>query len=185
MRFGHNSTIAKKEKICSVCGKPCYWFSKKRCQQCATRQGVEKRMEQFTETELEQDGLQELIKEADTVVSLFVRLSNADKSGNVKCYTCPIILPYQQMQAGHYIGRSHLLLRFDTDRNLRPQCNTCNCIKHGNLAIYSQNLEKEKPGLCDWLAEESSIVYKITRDEVRAIISEYTEKVKSLKQKLK
>ena len=182
--FGHNSTIEKKQKTCVRCGKPCFWFSKKRCQSCAKIEDTFSRMEKSSDKNIEEEGLMDLVKEADSLVSLYVRLKNADEFGNVQCYTCPTILPYSEMQAGHYISRAVMLLRFDMSRNLRPQCPTCNCLKHGNLAVYSQNLEKEKPGLPDILYEESVLVYKVNREEVRAIIAEYKPKVEKLKKQL-
>lgn len=181
---GHNSTIIRREKLCRSCGKPCYPFSKGRCQSCSAREDTMKRMEKVVEKEAQGAGLSELIKEADAVVSLYVRLSNADEYGNCQCYTCPTNLPYQQMQAGHYISRANLLLRWDVIRNIRVQCSGCNCVKHGNLAVFAQNLEKERPGLPDILIEESEIVYKISRDEIKQIIAEYTPKVRELKKKL-
>ncbi len=184
MRYLKNSTIALKTKKCIVCGKDCVWFSKKRCQSCARIQDTLKKMESVTERVIQEDDLQDLVADADSIVSLYVRLKNTDEYGNCQCYTCPTILPYQQMQAGHYIRRGHLLLRWDTDRNIKPQCVECNSYKHGNLAVYSQNLENEKPGLPDILMEESAIVYKPTREEIRQIIADYTPKVKALKKKL-
>lgn len=179
MKFGHNSTIGVKKKICKSCGKPCYWFSKQRCQQCSTIETTQARMEQATEHLIKEEDLQDLISDADTVVSRYVRMKDSDKDGNCQCYTCKTKLPWKQMQAGHYIKRSHLFLRWDADRNIRPQCEYCNCHKRGNLAVFAQNLEKESPGLPDILYEESMLIYKPTRSEIRQVILEYTGKIKN------
>lgn len=176
-RFGYNSTIQRREKICVSCGKPCYPFSKGRCQPCSTIETTQKRMDEVSESLIEEEGLTELIKEADEIVSKFVRLNVCDKEGNCKCYTCGVVMRWQDAQAGHFIPRSHLLLRFDADRNLRVQCSNCNCGKHGNLAVFAQTLEKEKPGLPDILQKERAIVYKLSRDEVKGIIRDYTNRV--------
>lgn len=184
MGRAYNSTIRVKEKPCIRCGKPCVWFSKKRCQTCAKIEQTLARDEKELEKIIDEEDLGTLIQDADRVVSLYVRLKHSDKDGNCKCFTCSTVLPYKQMQAGHYIRRSHLLLRWDTDRNIRPQCENCNCYHHGRLAVFAQNLEKEKPGLPDILLEESTIVYKPSRHEIRQIISEYTQKLEQLKQSI-
>ena len=180
MRFGYNSTIGKKLKPCRSCGKPCYWFSNKRCQDCARIEDTMKRMEEVTEKVIEEEDLSGLIADADALVSRYVRMRWSDKNGNCKCYTCPTVLPWKQMQAGHYIKRSHLFLRWDADRNIRPQCELCNCNKHGNLAVFAQTLEKEKPGLPDILLEESALVFKPSRSEIKQIILEYSVKIKNI-----
>jgi hypothetical protein len=135
-------------------------------------------MEQESETE---DSFPELRDELDDLVSCFLRLSNADKDGLVQCYTCLTKLPVAQMQAGHYIPRACMLLRYDLDRNLRCQCKDCNEYKRGNLAIYGQKLEFEMPGITEVLYQESLLVYKYTRQELKAMINEYAAKLKSLK----
>lgn len=183
LRFGHNSTIGVKQKRCASCGKPCFWFSKKRCKDCATRESVFDRMERDLESSPQDDGLMDLIKQADDVVSQYVRMSGADENGLCKCYTCPTILPYSQMQAGHFIPRANLHLRFDISRNIRIQCRGCNEYKSGNIAIYSDMLNEEREGLPDILREESYIMYKPSREEIRQVILEYSGKVKLLKKR--
>ena len=179
MKFRHNSTIGvKKRKL--GCGCFDYAFSKNRCKMHATAEDTQKRMEEAAEVLIKEEDLQDLIQEADAIVSRYVRMRASDKGGYCECYTCKKSLPWKQMQAGHYIKRSHLFLRWDADRNIRPQCEYCNCNKNGNLAIFAQTLEKEKPGLPEILYEDATIVYKPTRSEVKQIILEYTGKVKFL-----
>lgn len=184
MKWGYNSTIAKKERICKVCGKPCYWFSKQRCQSCAIREDVMKRMEVANEKMIVEEDLSGLIEDADRVFSQYTRLKYADNLGIVDCYTCGDRKHWTMQQAGHFIKRGHLYLRWD-GRNVRPQCSLCNEMKYGNIEQYSKRLEAECRGLPDILRDESRIVHKPTRDEIRAVISEYTPKVKALKLKIK
>lgn len=183
-RFGHNSTIAVKEKICVSCGRPCIWFSKKRCATCAKIETTQSRMEKETEKMIVEEDLSGLIADADAIFSQYIRLKYADKHGVVKCFTCNERKHWTLMQNGHYIRRGHLYLRFD-ERNCRPQDNDCNCMRDGNLAAFTLNMEQELPGITDILKEESRLVHKPTREEIRSIISEYTPKVKLLKLKLK
>lgn len=175
--MGYNSTIRIREKICVSCGKPCYWFSKKRCKQCATVEDFHAKEEQLAFTE---EDLQDLIKECDKVTSLYVRMKAMDANKKIKCYTCDKEMDLYDAQCGHFISRSQMFLRFDL-RNLRPQCNSCNCYKRGNIAIYRKRLNEEHPGLADILMEESYLIYKMSRDEIKSLIREYSEKIKQLK----
>lgn len=176
----YNSTIRLKEKTCIRCGKPCYWFSKKRCEQCARIENALDLIEKQSEVEIKSSGLSDLIIQADDVFSKYIRLKYADHRGFVQCYTCPIIKHWTLMQCGHYIKRGHSYLRFD-DRNARPQCFECNCDKKGNTPVFIPNLEAEKPGITDILNEEMRIIYKPTREELRAMIVDLKNKVKRLK----
>lgn len=173
-----NSIIIRKKKNCKRCGKPSYIFSKGRCQQCSTIEDTLAREEEMIE---EEQGLPELIAELDGLVSKYVRKKAANKDGIVQCYTCPTSLPVGQMQAGHYIPRRNQLLRFDVDRNLRPQCPTCNCIYHGRIAEYGKRLEEEMPGVTEVLFEESRIVHRWSKHAIKAMIIEYSQKIKQLK----
>ncbi len=178
MRRAHNSTIFVKEKICSRCGLKKPIFSRGRCQPCAKIEDTLAREEKSIEHE---DGLPELIKELDDLVSRYVRKSNCDKDRNIRCYTCDNVYPYGEMQAGHYIPRGCMLLRFDTDRNIRCQCKTCNEYKRGNLAEYGRRLEAEMPGVTEILLSESYTVYKYSREELRSMIADYYKRIKLLK----
>lgn len=57
------STIIRKQKTCVVCGKPCFWFSKKRCKSCATIQDTKARMEENKEYQVELDAWKEFVIE--------------------------------------------------------------------------------------------------------------------------
>jgi len=170
-----NSTIQPKKKHL-ICGHYDYNFSKGRCQQCTKVENFYKKQDK----EIENDQtLSELIKEADTLFSLYLRKSNADKNGEVKCYTCGIKKRWQEIQCGHYISRSCLYLRYDI-RNTKPQCEYCNCGKHGNLIEFGKRLEQEKQGLTEILYEEKQLVYKPTKDDIKQIIIEYQSKLNTL-----
>lgn len=174
----YNSTITRKKKPCKRCGIPSYIFSKGRCQKCATIEDTLAREERGIEYE---EGLPELINDLDILVSRYVRYKYADKNGDVQCYTCSAKKPVPAMQAGHYIPRGNIMLRWDIDRNLRPQCEYCNCHLHGNIAEFGKRLEQEMPGITETLMEESRIVYHYSRHELKSMISEYTIKLRNLK----
>jgi len=170
----HNSTIKVKQKICKSCGRQKFIFSKGRCQECAKIEGAAKDDEKEEEI-----AFATIISDLDLVLSRYIRHKYADKNGMVKCYTCPSVEPINMIENGHYIGRSHLFLRFD-ERNCRPQCNVCNSLKRGNIPAYTKALEKETPGITDILMEESRMVYKWSREELKSLIGEYSRKLKQL-----
>lgn len=56
----------------------------------------------------------------------------------VQCCTCPKILPWIRMDAGHYHGRGiggSSGVYFD-ERNINTQCKPCNGFKGGNIQVY-------------------------------------------------
>lgn len=175
---GYNSTIKIKEKICSSCGKPCFWFSKKRCKDCARQESAKDEVE----TE-EGESMAYLIDDLDTICSLIVRMSAADKDGFVRCYTCATRMRWQDSQAGHYMSRKNMFLRWDYQRQIRVQCPGCNVGKHGNLAEFGKRLEIENHGITEILLEESRIIQKWSREELRAMAIEFNQKLSILKTK--
>lgn len=171
-----NSTIRNKKQHLK-CGCFDYDFSRSRCKKHAALDNISKGDAKEAE---QYENLNDAIQDADALVSRYVRLSAADENGNVKCFTCPIVLPWTQMDAGHYVTRGCLFLRHDL-RNIKPQCHTCNRVMHGRLATYSVNLEILQPGLVDQLIQESRIVHNITRNELRAVIADMTERLSKIK----
>jgi len=178
--MGFNSTIITKKKMLR-CGHFSYNFSKGRCKQCATIEDSLIRLNK--EEERVEDDLSDLIKSCDGLFSKYIRLKYSDASGNLKCYTCDTVKHYTQMQCGHYIGRANMFLRFDETRNCRPQCEYCNCHKHGNLLVFASNLEKEHAGVTDILYEESRIVYRFTRDELKQLKISFKNKINAIQAK--
>lgn len=184
MKFGYNSTIGKKLKPCKSCGKDCYWFSKQRCADCARIEDTLKRMESDTEDIIKVEDLSGLIDDADTIFSQYIRLKDANEKGFARCFTCGIEKHWTILDAGHFISRSNLYLRWD-ERNVHNQCQPCNRFEYGDIATYSRKLNEICKGLPDILRAEAIIVHKPTRDEIRQIIAEYSPKVKLLKKQLK
>ena len=179
----YNSTIKLKQKPCIRCGIKSFIFSKGRCEPCARIENTLANDEKEIDKIIQEEDLSGLIQDADAIFSQYIRLKYADEKGLVKCFTCDVIKHWTLMQNGHYIGRACMALRHD-ERNCRPQENGCNEFKRGNIPIFTANLEKESPGITSILTEKMRLVHKVTREEIRQIISEYTPKVKELKRKL-
>ncbi len=117
----------------------------------------------------------QLKKELDTIFSEYIRRKYSDDSGYVKCITCGVQKHWKEMQASHFISRSHLSLRFDF-RNVFPACVGCNVFKNGNIPSYAVFLEKKfGHGIIQELEKEGR---KITKD------FPYQKYIKEIKEKL-
>ena len=79
---------------------------------------------------------QKIIKELDALTSLYVRKKEK------KCFTCGKRLLFRKRQAGHYIARSVLATRWNTD-NVHVQCAKCNVDLGGNIDQYGEKLPPE------------------------------------------
>ena len=178
-----NSTIITKKKPCKSCGRVEYIFSRGRCTQCAKIEDFTKRMEEETESVIQEEDLSGLIEDADTIFSRFVRLKYANENGIVKCYTCDLRVHWSMIQNGHFVKRANLYTRWMED-NCRPQCRNCNEVLYGNILIFRQRLEADNIAT-EILMDSLKLVHKPTREEIRQIIAEYTPKVKQLKSQLK
>jgi len=130
------------------------------------------------------DGSTELIVDLDRIVSKYVRLAEAGKDLKCECFTCGSRKSWTALQCGHYMSRSNLSLRWEL-QNLRPQCIYCNCTLHGNLDEFKERLESERPGITDWLYEQSKQVSKPSRDELKQLLFHFQQKLKNVETKLK
>ena len=86
--------------------------------------------------------LNKLIETADILFSLLVRVSRADFSGFVSCYTCTERRQWKELQCGHFIRRGYFTVRLDK-RNARPQCQRCNEELGGRPDIFEECLREE------------------------------------------
>jgi hypothetical protein len=176
-----SSIIRKKRKL--ECGCYDYAFSKNRCKAHATSQDSMKRIEKY-ESGLDDESVANLIDDLDAVFSKYIRLKYANIKGIVRCFTCTKELPISQIHNGHFIHRADMATRFLED-NCKPQCPACNSRHNDDDREYRARLEQEKPGITDWLREQSNQVFKFTREELKQMIAEYRWKVKLLEKKIK
>lgn len=178
-----NSTIRQKTGNCEICGKygP---LTKKQCQSCywlgVRMKSVDRQNEREAADVIHEDDLSDLISQADAVFSRYIRLKEANKDGVICCYICQSPVKWQQAQCMHFVKRGNLFLRWD-ERNCKAGDKSCNEYKGGNYLLYAKRLEQDSPGITEILMEESRIVYKPTRDEIRGIIADYSRKLKLLK----
>jgi hypothetical protein len=126
-----------------------------------------------------------LKKKLDAIFSKYVRLSNADKNGYVKCYTCGVKKYWEKdgMQAGHFMSRKHTSTRFD-EQNVKPQCYSCNCHFYGRQFVFGKNLDKEfGKGTADALLQKSRQTQKNTVIDLQELIELYSNKLDNLVKK--
>jgi hypothetical protein len=112
--------------------------------------------------------------------SEWVRRSAADEYGFCVCITCSRVLPWQQMQAGHFISRSHNLILFD-EKNVHVQCSRCNVLLKGNIIVYQDFMLKTYgQSVIDELLRKAKITHKFTVFELNNIKNLYLKKLKEL-----
>ena len=117
-----------------------------------------------------------LKKKLDTEFSQFIRHRD-----HGKCYTCGTIKHESEMQAGHYISRTCLALRWD-EVNVHCQCFSCNCMKHGDLITYRENLIRQYgPEIVEGLEHRRHDTIKLTAEWYHEMIDYYRAKNREAK----
>lgn len=116
----------------------------------------------------------------DIVFSLYIRLRDAMPGGMTRCISCGKILPFGQMQCGHYHTRHSRSVRWD-ERNCNAECSFDNCNNPSHLEGYRRNLiakiGQEAFDELNVLAHQSR---KWSGDELRDMIVHYTDEVRRL-----
>lgn len=129
-------------------------------------------------TKPKQDSLSTLIKKADEVVSLFVRLNAANENGTVKCISCDESFFWKDVDCAHFKDRDNMATRYYIP-NLAPACRECNRFNHyEHIAAWEKKLTTEMKIHLNFIAHG---MQKYTRPELIELINEYTEKVRQLK----
>lgn len=124
--------------------------------------------------------LSTLKKELDKVYSQYIRIREADHSGNVSCYTCGSVRHWKKMHCGHFVSRTYLATRWN-ENNTKVQCPGCNLFGGGKPLDFEENLKKE---LGDTVVEEMKHsrhqILKIDRKWYEEKIAFYENEVKKL-----
>ena len=108
---------------------------------------------------------------ADKVFSLFIRKRDAENGGN--CISCGKWFPYEELDAGHFISRNCLQLRYD-ERNVNAQCRLCNRFRNGEQALYAKGLDtKYGKGTSDELLE----IYKNSKSNIEKFSTQFYEDI--------
>lgn len=125
--------------------------------------------------------LSTLIKEADTVFSEFVRLSNSNGNGYLDCFVTGDRLHWKYADAAHFIDRRHMATRYDL-MNIHPTTIFSNRFDEFHKFNYRQKMF-EVYGVQQVYALEakSKQLTKFTRSELLELIDTYKLKLKELK----
>lgn len=121
-----------------------------------------------------------LMTHLDIVFSQYIRLRDAMEGGMTRCISCGRVLPFAQMQCGHFFGRVNLSTRWDED-NCHSECALDNCSNPNHLDGYKRNLivkigEERYDALCSRARETR----KWSGEELRELIKHYTMEIKKL-----
>jgi hypothetical protein len=116
----------------------------------------------------------------DTLFSRYIRLRDANQYGYCRCISCGKIVHWQECDAGHYVNRKHMSLRYD-EKNVNAQCRSCNRFDEGNAAGYHAGLVKKYgEGVIQYLEIKKHNTAHFSSAAYEALIKEYQQKIKQL-----
>ena len=119
------------------------------------------------------------LQTVDKNFSMYIRLRDS-KNGYVKCCSCGKLVPIKESDAGHFVNRKHMSLRFN-EINVNAQCRACNRFDEGNLPGYAQFLiDKYGKDIIKILLVEKQRVKKYTQFELKEMNKLYRKKIKEL-----
>lgn len=124
-----------------------------------------------------------LVKKLDRVFSEYIRLRDSKPYGYkyFRCISCGTVKPYEQMDCGHFIGRTHMATRFD-EKNCNGECKLCNRFSADHIIFYQRNLiQKYGQEAVDMLIARGKSSKKWTAWELEILITHYTDEVKRMK----
>jgi hypothetical protein len=138
------------------------------------REEAKKSKERLKSWEKDLETLPALMKKAQKVFNTFIR----NRDAKMGCISCGMPLT-QKFDAGHfYNANNHWSVRF-SELNVHGQCVHCNRDLHGNLLEYRKRIiHRVGAANLSWLDMEARKTRKFTKDELREIAKEYTEKNK-------
>lgn len=125
---------------------------------------------------------QRLIKQLDTLTSLYIRQKGIDRNGFNTCYTCGARYHWKEMDCGHYIKRRYLHTRWNLT-NVLVQCVICNRTLGGNYKVYEPKIRAELG--TDEVQKLWDLAYKtdkISTIELEQMIEDMKIKLKELKE---
>jgi hypothetical protein len=186
-KFGDCIECGLKNTDCVKVGKNLYCIS---CRTIAKKKNQLKKAQLNTKVrslikpQAEVAERQYLIQDLDNVFSKYIRISHSDKNGFCTCFTCNKIFHWTKVDCGHYIKRSDTLLRWDKN-NAKPQCKECNQFLHGNIDVYTERLNEENPGVADMLREQSRDINKFSRQDLKELFVDLSNKLRLVELKFK
>ena len=124
-----------------------------------------------------------LTRKLDEVFSLYVRMRDSKPYNHeyFKCISCGQVKPFEQMDAGHFIGRTHKSTRWDED-NVNGECRACNRMSADHILYYQRNLE-QKIGRdrVDLLLVKGKQTKKWSVWELEQLVKYYKQKIEEMR----
>ena len=125
---------------------------------------------------------QKLIKELDSVFSLYIRLRDSDSHWIVTCPLCGKKIPVKFAQNMHFISRWVLKYRFD-ENNCFAGCMRCNVILNWNYIEYTMFMIKKF-----WIEKVNQMkndkeLFELKTREIEEKIAYYKEQNEKLEKK--
>lgn len=125
--------------------------------------------------------LSTLKNKLDKLFSEYIRLRDTDENGYGTCIDCGRSAPYDELDAGHFVGRRHLATRWD-ETNVHAQHRYCNRFLNGRQYEYGKAIdEKYGEGYADQLVQLSHTTFKANVQWLQYQIDIYKEKIADLK----
>lgn len=122
------------------------------------------------------------VEKLDTIFSKFIRRRDCGY-GYGRCISCSKPIRFDTCDAGHYINRKHMAVRYD-EKNVHGQCRACNRFDEGNIQGYRKGLiEKIGEKQVDMLEIKRFNTSHLSEVELDLLIDLYRRKLKELEQK--
>ena len=117
------------------------------------------------------------VADMDKVFQFWVRLRDTMPGGYCRCISCGKIKPFDHIQAGHYMSRRHMSIRWNPD-NCNGECDFCNGRDGDHLIGYRENLiRKIGEGKVRWLEAARNETRKWSDFEIKLMIKHYSKEV--------
>lgn len=122
------------------------------------------------------------IERLDAIFSKYIRRRDCGFSVG-RCISCGAVITFESCDAGHYINRQHMALRFD-EQNVNAQCRSCNRFDEGNVHGYRRGLiQKIGEKSTDMLEIRKHNVCHLSEVELDLLLSEYKNKLQQIEKK--
>lgn len=113
----------------------------------------------------------------DKIFSEYIRRRDSNTQGIGRCISCKRFIHWKDADAGHYVNRRHMSLRYD-EKNVNLQCRHCNRFYEGNMIGYYNGLvDKYGKDVIMYLEIKKSNTCKLTKSDYEALIKHYKKKL--------
>lgn len=124
--------------------------------------------------------IMDLKAKLDRVFSVYIRMRDADENGYIRCISCGKAVHWKDADAGHYVNRRHMSLRWD-EKNVNAQCRSCNRFDEGNMLGYTEGLQRKYGSqVLNYFKIKKHNIAKYPKVALEHLIKYYQQKIKEL-----